>query len=206
MFSTHHKVRLFHTFVKAVEHQKLVKTNRDPGGSRVAEENPGDNAKRDEEAVHRFVEHMALTMARFGFPRMPGRVLFTLLTAEEEGLTAGEIGKRLGVSPAAISGAVRYLMQVGLIIREPVRGSRRDRYRAPDNPWYEATVGRGHVYQEIADLASTGVDALGGPGTVSGARVAEMVDFFRFMQAEMADIYDHWRSSRLGRTRDDAAG
>jgi predicted ArsR family transcriptional regulator len=165
-------------------------------------ENPYGGAIRDEEAVHRFVEHMAMTMANFGFPRMPGRVLFTLLTADEEGLTAGEIGKRLGVSPAAISGAVRYLMQVGLANREPLRGSRRDRYRVPDNPWYEATVGRGHVYQEIADLASTGVEALGGPATVSGARVAEMVDFFRFMQAEMAEIYDRWRTSRLAAARD----
>jgi len=172
----------------------------------VISEKPQGNAKRDEESVHRFVEHMALTMAGFGFPRMPGRVLFTLLAAEEDGLTAGEIGKRLGVSPAAISGAVRYLMQVGLIMREPVRGSRRDRYRVPDNPWYEATVGRGHVYQEIADLASGGVDALGGPSTVAGARIAEMVDFFRFMQSEMADIYQRWRSSRLAAAGDAAAG
>jgi hypothetical protein len=96
-------------------------------------------------------------------------------------------------------------MQVGLIIREPVRGSRRDRYRVPDNPWYEATTGRGHIYGEIADLASGGVDALGGPETVSGARIAEMVNFFRFMQAEMAVIYDRWRSSRLAGARD-AAG
>jgi DNA-binding transcriptional ArsR family regulator len=171
----------------------------------MAEDNANGGA-RDEEAVHRFVEHMAMTMANFGFPRMPGRVLFTLLTAEEEGLSAGEIGKRLGVSPAAISGSVRYLTQVGLIIREPVRGSRRDRYRVPDNPWYEATTGRGHIYGEIADLASGGVDALGGPETASGARIAEMVDFFRFMQAEMAEIYDRWRSSRLAGTRDAAAG
>lgn len=172
----------------------------------MAEHNAAGGAMRDEEAVHRFVEQMAMTMASFGFPRMPGRVLFTLLTAEEEGLTAGEIGERLGVSAAAISGSVRYLAQVGLIVREPVRGSRRDRYRVPDDPWYEATIGRGHIYGEIADLASGGVDALGGRGTISGARVAEMVDFFRFMQTEMAEIYDRWRSSRFAGERDVAAG
>jgi DNA-binding transcriptional ArsR family regulator len=163
----------------------------------MVDEHHGGGAKRDEDAVHRFVEQMAMTMADFGFPRMPGRVLFALLTAEEDGLTAADIGERLGVSPAAISGSVRYLSQVGLIVREPVRGSRRDRYRLPDNPWYEATVGKGHVYREVADLAIGGVDALGGPDTAAGARIAEMVDFFRFLQAEMINIFDRWRESRL---------
>ena len=43
----------------------------------------------------------------WGFPRMPSRVLITLMAADEEALTAAELAGRLGVSPAAISGAVR---------------------------------------------------------------------------------------------------
>ncbi len=159
----------------------------------MAEERDGE---RDEQAAHRFVEQMALTFAHFEFPRMPARVLMTLMTAEEPALTAGEIGDRLGVSAAAVSGAVRYLIQIGMIVREPVRGSRRDRYRLPDDTWYEVSTGRGHVYAELANVASAGVDALGGPGTVAGARIAEMVDFFRFMQTELVDLLDRWHASR----------
>ena len=65
--------------------------------------------RRDEEGVRLFVERMAMTWADLGFPRMPARILITLLAADEPALTAAELGERLEVSPAAISGAVRYL-------------------------------------------------------------------------------------------------
>ncbi|MFC7757661.1 GbsR/MarR family transcriptional regulator [Catellatospora bangladeshensis] len=76
-------------------------------------------APRDEDAVRRSVEHMAMMLADMGFPRMPSRVLMTMMSAEETSLTAGDLADRLSVSPAAISGAVRYLMQMGFVVREP---------------------------------------------------------------------------------------
>ena len=103
---------------------------------------PGDDE------VHLFVERMALTFAEVGFPRMAARVLFTVMSADDP-LTAAEIGERLGVSAAAVCGAVRYLTQFGMLVREPVKGSRRDRYRMPDNPWYEATVTKTGALQEL---------------------------------------------------------
>jgi hypothetical protein len=60
--------------------------------------------RRDEAAVRRFIEHIAMTFDGLGFPRMAGRVLFVIMCAEEEALTAAQIAERLGVSPAAVSG------------------------------------------------------------------------------------------------------
>ena len=37
----------------------------------------------------------------------------------------------LRISPAAVSGAVRYLIRLGLVHKERVPGSRRDCYRCP---------------------------------------------------------------------------
>src|SRR5437667_6642501 len=96
--------------------------------------------ERDEEAVRRFVEHLAMTLYDLGFPRMPARVLCTLMVAEDGAMTAGQIGEWLGVSAAAVSGAVRYLVQVGMVQREPTPGSRSDRYRAMGNTWYMASI------------------------------------------------------------------
>ena len=79
-------------------------------------------ARRDEEAVRQFVEHLSMTLADQGFPRMPARVLLTLMSADEEALTAAEIGQRLGVSPAAVSGAVRFLTApIGEVDIRPAR-------------------------------------------------------------------------------------
>ncbi|NES15803.1 MULTISPECIES: GbsR/MarR family transcriptional regulator [Micromonospora] len=151
--------------------------------------------RRDEEEVHLFVERMAMAFADVGFPRMAGRVLFTVMSADQP-LTAAEIGERLGVSAAAVSGAVRYLTQFGMLVREPVKGSRRDHYRMPDNPWYEATITKTGLYKNFIDIANGGVDALLGRTTPAGERVAEMRDFFLFVQEEIDALGERWRARR----------
>jgi hypothetical protein len=160
---------------------------------------------RNEEEVHLFVERMAMAFADVGFPRMAGRVLFTVMSADEP-LTAAEIGERLGVSAAAVSGAVRYLTQFGMLVREPVKGSRRDRYRMPDNPWYEATITKTGLYKNFIDIANGGVNALLGRDTPAGERVAEMRDFFLFVQGELDTMGERWRAWRAARGHGDRAG
>ncbi|WP_225853828.1 GbsR/MarR family transcriptional regulator [Micromonospora sp. AMSO31t] len=159
---------------------------------------------RDEEEVHLFVERMAMAFADVGFPRMAGRVLFTVMSADEP-LTAAEIGERLGVSAAAVSGAVRYLTQFAMLVREPVKGSRRDRYRMPVNPWYEATITKTGLYKNFIDIAASGLEALHGRNTPAGERVAEMRDFFLFVQEEIDALGERWRARRAATGHDDRA-
>ena len=151
---------------------------------------------RDGEAVSRFVERFAMTLEESGVPRMPARVFVTLLATDSGALTAAELAERLQVSPAAISGAVRYLIQVDLITRERDPGSRRDRYRVFDDAWYEATVRRERLLLRWEDSAREGVAALG-PDTPAGARMVETVAFFEFLRREMAALQERWRRERL---------
>ncbi|GAA1369775.1 GbsR/MarR family transcriptional regulator [Catellatospora chokoriensis] len=154
-------------------------------------------AERDEEAVRRFVEHLAMTLNDLGFPRMPARVLGALTVAEDGVLTAAQLGAWLGVSPAAASEAVRYLVQVGLVLREPVPGSRSTRYRAVGNSWYMASVAKGGVYKQVADVMGEGVAAVGA-ATAAGARITEMTEFFLFLQEEIAALVEKWQAKRAG--------
>ena len=62
----------------------------------------------------RFVEDFALLLTETGVPRMPARVFACVLADDSGGLTAADLAERLQVSPAAISGAVRWLMQMHL--------------------------------------------------------------------------------------------
>jgi len=160
---------------------------------------------RNEEEVHLFVERMAMAFADVGFPRMAGRVHFTVMSADDP-LTAAEIGERLGVSAAAVSGAVRYLTQFGMLVREPVKGSRRDRYRMPDNAWYEATIIKTGLYKNFIDIATGGMDALAGRATPAGERVAEMRDFFLFVQEEIDALGERWRARRAAAEAGGQAG
>lgn len=137
-----------------------------------------------------------MTFAEWGFPRMAARVLMTMMSADQDALTAAELADRLAVSPPAISSAVRYLMQLGLLERRPVPGSRRVRYQVRDDAWYTSALTKGGAYKILGDLAEDGVRALGGPDSPSGARVDTMRDFFRFVQNELADVQERWGNHR----------
>jgi DNA-binding MarR family transcriptional regulator len=156
---------------------------------------------RDERAMRNFVEHMARTLADWGLPRMAGRVLFAMMGADERALTAGELGERLGVSPAAISGAVRFLIQINMVVREPVPGSRRDRYRLLDDSWYEVTLAKMTLLRSLADLAEQGVAAAGGPDTPAGERLTNMRDFYLFLQDAMPGLMAEWAARKDGSRR-----
>jgi DNA-binding transcriptional regulator GbsR (MarR family) len=100
---------------------------------------------RDPEAVSRFVERFAAVLSDAGVPRMPARVFAALLATDSGRLTAAELAEQLRASPAAISGAVRYLIPLNLVSREREPGSRRDHYRVHDDVWYESVAHRERV-------------------------------------------------------------
>jgi DNA-binding transcriptional ArsR family regulator len=152
--------------------------------------------QRDDEAVRQYVENMARFLADWGFPRMAARVLMMMFAADDTSMTAAEIAERLGISPAAVSGAVRYLIQLGLVVREPVPGSRRDRYSIPEHTWYQASLVKGGLFETLAKLSAQGVDAAGGPDTPAGARLLEMSEFYVFLQDEVLQLLEKWRATR----------
>jgi len=148
--------------------------------------------ERDPAAVRQFVERFAANLTEGGMPRMPARVFAALLATDPARLTAAELADMLGVSPAAISGAVRYLIQVGIAAREGEPGSRRAYYRLFDDVWYEAAMNRERALTRWEIAAKEGVAALG-PGTPAGDRLADTLEFFEFLQNEFAGIMQRWR-------------
>lgn len=149
--------------------------------------------ERDDEAVSKFIERFALMLTDSGMPRMPARVFVGLLASEEGQLTAGELAELLSVSPAAVSGAVRYLTQVYLIVREREPGSKRDHYRVRDGSWYESAMDRERMLAQWSEALAEGVEAVG-EGTDAGARLRQSVDFFEFLQVEIPILLDRWRA------------
>ncbi|MBS2965572.1 MarR family transcriptional regulator [Actinocrinis puniceicyclus] len=127
---------------------------------------------------------------------MAARVLFALMTADAPGLTATQLAARLEVSPAAISGAVRYLGQIGFVVREPVPGSRRDHYRLRDHTWYAGTATAVQFYDVVISAADELLGSLGSAHSTAAERVAEMRDFFAFVRSRVPGLLDEWQASR----------
>ena len=158
----------------------------------------GADTQRDEAEVRRFVERFALTMVESGMPRMPARVFAALLASEKGKLSAAELASALHVSPASISGAVRYLAQVGMIARERDPGERRDHYVVYADLWSAMSVQRDQALARwVKDLAS-GVDAVGA-GTRAGRRLDETRRYFEFLREEMPRLMARWQAAQSDR-------
>ena len=142
--------------------------------------------------VERFVERFALLLAEAGLGRMPSRVFGALLVTEDGKLTAGELAERLKVSPAAISGAVRYLVQVGLAVRRRDPGERRDHYEVTDDLWFEVYANRDAQFKAWSEVMSEGVAAVG-PETKAGWRLETSRQFFEFLREQMPELMRKWR-------------
>lgn len=150
---------------------------------------------RDPEATARFVERFAAVLADAGFPRMPARVFVALLATDSGELTAAELAEVLRVSPAAISGAVRYLIQINLARREREPGSRRDHYRVHNDVWYEISVGRDRMIHQWEGAVREGVELLGSD-TAAGLRMTETLAYFEFLEEELPGMSQRWRERR----------
>lgn len=150
---------------------------------------------RDDQALRDVVEQSAAILTAAGMPKMPSRVLMAL-TVAEEGMTAVELAEGLGVSAAGISGAVRYLQNIGLVRRLAQLGSRRDRYAVPDNAWSSTVAQERPVYRALATQADAGLTAIDDPDSAASRRLSEMAGFYRFLERRLPELMAEWEAQR----------
>ncbi|ARF60144.1 MarR family transcriptional regulator [Streptomyces violaceoruber] len=157
----------------------------------------GDEA----EAVSRFVERFAAQLVQAGMARMPARVFAALLSSERGALTSAELGEQLRVSPAAVSGAVRYLSQVDMVSREREPGSRRERYRVQGDQWYDVLLKRDSILRNWQETMREGVEHFG-PDSPQGRRINDSLEFFRFLEKELGSLMQRWAAHRAEHLED----
>ncbi|MFJ9631516.1 GbsR/MarR family transcriptional regulator [Streptomyces sp. NPDC091280] len=154
-----------------------------------------DQAERDQEAVSKFVESFAAQLVEAGMQRMPARVFAALLSSDAGAMTSVDLGEQLRISPAAVSGAVRYLAQTHMVSREREPGSRRERYVVHGDQWYEALTNREALIKRWEAALREGVSSLGAD-TPAGRRMAETLAFFEFVEGEVSAMMERWRTHR----------
>ena len=148
-----------------------------------------------DDALFGYIERFASVLVSAGFPPMPARVFVALLVTDSGRLSAAELAGMLRISPAAVSGAVRYLIQLGLVHKERVPGSRRDYYRMPGNMWDDMIRMRDQVMGRWTALVREGIDLVGA-NTPAGERMAEQAAFLDFATKELSQILSRWQEYR----------
>jgi len=139
-----------------------------------------------------FVERMGGALTSAGLARLPSRIFAALLADPDGRMTAAEIGTELHVSPASVSGAVRYLDGVGMIRREREPGSRRDVFVVDDDAWRDTLLHADRVYAPmIAELDRALADLPA--DDPARRRIAISREFLGFVSQEMGAMSQRWQ-------------
>jgi predicted transcriptional regulator len=144
----------------------------------------------------RAVERFAQTLEMAGMPRMAARVFAYVLAEDSDRYTAAELAEGLRVSPAAISGAVRYLVDARMLFREREPGMRSDLYRVYDDDIWRSIMLARVPLLEYWQAALDEAIKLVGEDRPGGRRLAETREFFAFVRAEMLAMMDRWAEHR----------
>jgi DNA-binding transcriptional regulator GbsR (MarR family) len=155
------------------------------------------NELNEDDAIRRFVERFALLLTEAGMARTPARVFACVLAEDSGRLTAAELAERLHVSPAAISGAMKYLTQAGMLVRAREPGERRDHYAVHEDVWTDMYSTRMALLSRWEHVVAEGAELLG--DRPAGRRLAETREFFAFLQSEVPGMMRRWEERRASR-------
>jgi predicted transcriptional regulator len=146
-------------------------------------------------ASQEFVERMGSALSQAGLPRIPSLVFSALLVDDDGRMTASELARTLHLSAGSISGAVRYLEQVGMARRERERGSRRDVYVVDDDAWHGAMMRTGQVYAPMIAALTRGLTTIG-DDAAAHRRLLLTREFLSFVDEEMTALAGRWEKRR----------
>lgn len=153
-------------------------------------------ARDNDEDLLRAVERLAGMLYEAGMPRMAARVFSYALADDAEHYSAAELAEALRVSPAAISGAVRWLVDARLLFKEREPGSRTDLYVIHDEDvWSAITLARAELLETWEDAVEEAAKMVGTDHR-GGRRLLETKEFFRFNRQETFAMIDRWKAHR----------
>ena len=143
----------------------------------------------------RFVERMGGALTDAGLPGLPSRVFAALLVDEDGRMTAAEIAETLGVSAGGVSGAMKYLGQLGMARRERERGSRRDVFVVDDDAWHCAMMNEAQLYAPMFAALDQALSDLPAADPAR-RRLVLSREFLAFVDAEMRGLAARWERKR----------
>ncbi|MBW9207762.1 MarR family transcriptional regulator [Mumia sp. zg.B17] len=146
-----------------------------------------------------FVDQFSTILRDSGVPPMPARTFAYVLGLGRPSYTAADLAETTGASPAAISGAVTYLIGVGMLERHG-GADRRHHYRLPPGDLWASMIRRREAilvrrYEALAQAATD----LGGRHDEHGAPLELGAMLFSFMAEDVPAMLARWEAYRDAR-------
>ena len=145
-----------------------------------------------------YVERFSEILVAGGMQRMSARLFTYVLADDAVSYTAAELAEGMGISLAAVSGAVRDLSMSGLLVKARRPGTRADVYQLnEDDIWGTIFLSRSPFIDRYRALAIEGASTLPpGPGRERLKQTAEFMDFWL---QEILTVRDRWEAYRRER-------
>ncbi|GAA3428092.1 helix-turn-helix domain-containing protein [Streptosporangium sandarakinum] len=159
---------------------------------------PDDGHGRDPREVRDFTESFTTLLVQQGLPRMEARVLACLYITDSGALTAADLVQRLQVSPASVSHAVAFLEQQGMLTRERVPGTRRERYVIDDEVWLRTMLASLQMNDALVAASKRGAEILGA-ATPAGARFESSAELLLLVSEAFQQVVERWRQNQAAR-------
>jgi DNA-binding MarR family transcriptional regulator len=167
-------------------------------GTQTAAAAPPESPARRPDEERRFSDELGFFWEAAGGTRMAGRVLGALLLAEPPEMSSAELVEFLGVSAGSVSTATRELISPGLIQRVRVPGQRQDYFRATMGASTQLMQSRIELTRRWAQLIAHGEKLAGGKSPAVRRQLAEIREFYEFIEAEQVGILARWEQRRRG--------
>ena len=151
-------------------------------------------------ARNRFVVEMATALNQAGLPRLPSRVFSALLADDDGRMTSAELAETLEISPAGVSGAVKYLTRVNMVRRERVPGSRRDVYVVDDDAWHDTMANNTNLYAPMTAALERAIRDIAADAP-ERHRLELTREFLLFVTREMEQLAKRWERHKRGLLR-----
>lgn len=156
-------------------------------------------AKKEE--LRGFVEEVGLFYEKSGLPRMAGRILGWLLVCEPPEQSLAELGAAVGGSKGSMSTMSRMLLQMGLVERVRLPGSRLDQFRIRPGMWAESMRDQLLAINEAERLLKRGLDLIAGLAPAARERLEEAHALYAWFGEEMPRLLERWQKTRAGPPR-----
>jgi len=156
------------------------------------------SAPTDEQEIRErhFVEEIGHLFQEIGAAPMMGRILGRLLLCDPPEQSLTELSEYLGASKGSISTTARQMHQSGLIHKVPKPGDRSHYYRLHDDAFAVVSQARMTYTKLVREKAEEGLALVADKPPELRARLENMVDFYRFFEAEMPQLIERWLASR----------
>lgn len=155
-----------------------------------------ENAIRLSDQQKKLIERLGVMHEHEGLQPAVSRVMALLLVSPDTELTFDQIRETLQLSKSATSNAINMLLTTKKLEYITKTGDRKRYFRSKITNWKEDIESKFSTMNHIADIFDEILKQRPGNTVEFNKNLADIVDFIRYMNKELPNLYKTWEQSR----------